>query len=338
MKSLVFLSIFVLIASITLGTMTQDVYAQDDTRILLQIAKNAQDQINNQISTNASDQIKALFDEGTQKVISLEHTIKNDDTDSDSAKEHFLSAMKIFTKISRELETSENTLQTDTDSIQVMAKNPSNDLKRLQVYVNNLKTIADKHRINIDFSLQDNLFLKAKQQINDRQFILALETIDTIKESIVEVNKKLRAESSVQASERAQKYAQKYLEQLDRLIQNAKNQGVEDTVIEQLELSKQNLTLAQHPSEIIKEIRKILLIKDKYELTNIDVLESKVLQVEKTLSRLSVVENIDQDALSDARATVKNIKTQLFEGEFDVADVNLTNLVQQLEHIKNSIS
>ena len=336
MKSLLSLSIFVLIASIIFGTMTQDVYAQDDTRILLKIAKNAQDQINNQISVNSSDQIKTLFDEGTQKVISLDQAIKNDDTDS--AKEHFLSAMKIFTKISRELETSENTLQTETDSIQIMAKNPSNDLKRLQVYVNNLKTIADKHRISIDFSVQDNLFLKAKQQINDRQFILAIETIDTIKESIVEVNKKLREESSVQASERAQKYAQKYLEQLDRLIQNAKNQGVEDTVIEQLELSKQNLTLAQHPSEIIKEIRKILLIKDKYELTNIDVLESKVLQIEKTLSRLSTLENIDQDALSDARTTLKNIKSHLFEGEFDVADVNLTNLAQQLENIKNSIS
>ena len=336
MKSLLSLSIFVLIASITLGTMPQDVYAQDDTRILLKIAKNAQDQINNQISTNSSDQIKTLFDEGTQKVISLDHAIKNDDTDS--AKEHFLSAMKIFTKISRELETSENTLQTETDSIHIMAKNPSNDLKRLQVYVNNLKTIADKHRINIDFSVQDNLFLKAKQQINDRQFILALETIDTIKESIVEVNKKLRDESSIQASERAQKYAQKYLEQLDRLIQNAKNQGVEDTVIEQLELSKENLSLAQNPSEIIKEIRKILLIKDKYELTSIDVLESKVLQIEKTLSRLSAVENLDQDALSDARTTLKNIKTQLFEGKFNVADVNLTNLAQQLENIKNSIS
>ena len=336
MKSLVFLSIFVLIAGVALGTITPDVYAQDDTRILLKIAKNAQDQINNQISTNPSDQIKKLFDEGTQKIISLEQAIKNDDTDS--AKEHFLSAMKIFTKISRELETSENTLQTETDSVQVMAKNPSNDLKRLQVYLNNLKTIADKHRINIDFSVQDNLFLKAKQQINDHQFILALETIDTIKESIVEVNKKLREESSVQASERAQKYAQKYLEKLDRLIQNAKNQGVEDIVIEELELSKQNLTLAQHPSEIIKEIRKILLIKEKYELTSIDVLESKVLQIEKTLSRLSALENIDQDALSDARATLKNIKTHLFEGKFDVADVTLTNLAKQLETIKNSIS
>ncbi len=336
MKSLAFLSIFVLITSIALATMTHDVYAQDDTRILLKIAKNAQDQINNQISTNSPDQIKTLFDEGRQKIISLEQAIKNEDTDS--AKEHFLSAMKIFTKISRELETSESTLQTETDSIQVTTKNPSNDLKRLQVYVNNLKTIADKHRIDIDFSVQDDLFLKAKQQINDHQFILALETIVTIKESIIEVNKTLREESSVQASERAQKYAQKYLEQLDRLIQNAKNQGVEDTVIEQLELSQQNLTLAQHPSEIIKEIRKILLIKDKYELTNIDVLESKVLQIEKTLSRLSTVEDIDQDALSDARTMLKDIKTHLFEGKFDVADVNLTNLAKQLKDIKNSIS
>ena len=98
MKSLVFFSIVVLITSIALVAITPNVYAQDDTRILLKIAKNAQDQINNQISTNSPDQIKILFDEGRQKVISLEQAIKNEDTDS--AKEYFLSAMKIFTKSS----------------------------------------------------------------------------------------------------------------------------------------------------------------------------------------------------------------------------------------------
>ncbi len=63
-----------------------------------------------------------------------------------------------------------------------------------------------------------------------------------------------------------------------------------------------------------------------------------MLQIEKTLSRLSTVEDIDQDALSDARTMLKDIKTHLFEGKFDVADVNLTNLAKQLKDIKNSIS
>ena len=90
--------------------------------------------------------------------------------------------------------------------------------------------------------------------------------------------------------------------------------------------------------KLLKKLGKILLIKDKYELTSIDVLESKVIQIEKTLSRLSTLENIDQDALSDARDVLKNIKTHLFEGKFDVADVTLTNLAKQLENIKNSNS
>ena len=144
------------------------------------------------------------------------------------------------------------------------------------------------------------MFEKTEQQISNHQFIIAQETLDTIRESLIEVNKKIREESSIQESQRALEYAQKYLEQLDRLIENAKKQGISVEVIEQLETSKQNLASAQIPSEIIKEIRKILLIKDKYALTNNDLLESKILEIEKTLSRLSQINDVDPDTLHDA--------------------------------------
>lgn len=335
MKSLVFFSLFILTIGMIMGNTTNNAYAQDDIGILLKITKHTQEQISNQISINSSDRIHALFGNGTDEITALEQSVQNNDVDS--AKKHFLSAMKLFTEISRELELSDNLSQTKLDSTKITVKDPSNDLQRLQDYVDNLKIITSNHNVTIDFSEQDELFDKAEQQISNHQFIIAHETLDTIRETLVEVNKKIREESSIQESQRALEYAQKYLEQLDRLIENAKKQGISVEAIEQLETSKQSLASAQIPSEIIKEIRKILLIKDKYALTNNDLLESKILEIEKTLTRLSQVNGIDPDALYGAENSLQNIKTHVQEGELDMADLQLINLTKQLEEIEYSI-
>ena len=65
-----------------------------------------------------------------------------------------------------------------------------------------------------------------------------------------------------------------------------KNSGVSDEIIEKLENAKENLHLQKILTEIIKEIRKIMSIKKQFELTKNDIIESRVLQVEKTISRL----------------------------------------------------
>ena len=339
MKILTTFGLLILVASMVLGGMTsnvsaQDSSAQDSSAVLLKIAKRTQNQIQNQISADSSDKIKMLFREGTEKVNALEESLRNND--NSSAKEYFLSAMKIFTEISRELTTPNTASQAATDSVKSAVKDPSNDLKRLQVYVNSLKTIAKKYNTSIDSEL-DELFTKARQQITDHQFASATETLHKIKETIVEVNKELRQEASKQESQRAKEYAQRYLEQLDRLIENAKKQNVDNEIIEKLETAKENLSLADNPSKIVEEIRKIMNIKDQFKLTALDRVESRVLQVEQTLSRLSQVDGVDQDDLSDARTVLQSIKGHLSEGESDKANQLLRDLAKQLQEIKNSL-
>ena len=153
----------------------------------------------------------------------------------------------------------------------------------------------------------------------------------------MEVNKELREQASETEKERANDYAQKYLEQLDRLIENAKKQGVSDEIIEKLVTAKQNLASADNPKKIVEEIRKIMSIKDQFELTKSDRLESRVLQVEKNLSRLSQVDSVDPDEIADANYTLQSIKRHLFEGEFDTSNELLRNLAKQLQEIKNSL-
>lgn len=336
MNSVVSFALLILVASMAFGGITSSAYAADDS-VILKIAKRAQEQISNQISDDSSDKIKRLFEEGTQQVEYLEKSLRSDDVSA--AKEHFLSAMKIFKEISRHLTTSVSDVasQDETSSERDTAKNPSNDLQRLQSYVNNLKTIAKKHDASIDFSKLDESFSKARQQISDHQFAQALDTIREIKETIVDVNKELREKASKQESQRAKVYAQKYLEQLDRLIENAKKQGVSDEIIKKLESAKEDLSSIDDPRQIIEEIRKIISLKDQFELTKNDRLESRILQVEKTLSRLSQVDGVDEEDLLDARDTLRSIKQNLNDGEFETANEQLRDLAKQLAEIKKSL-
>jgi len=247
--------------------------------------------------------------------------------------------MKIFKEISRHLTTSVSDVasQDESSSVRDTVENPSSDLQRLQSYVDNLETIAKKHDASIDFFELDELFTKARQQIGDHQFAQALDTIHEIKETIVDVNKELREKASKQESQRAKVYAQKYLEQLDRLIENAKKQGVSDDIIKKLVSAKENLSSIDDPRQIIEEIRKIMSLKDQFELTKNDRLESRILQVEKTLSRLSQVDEVGEADLLDARDTLQSIKQNLNNGEFETANEQLRDLAKQLAEIKNSL-
>ena len=338
MKNITTYALLILVSSIALGGMTSNVSAsEDDPAILLKIAKRAQEQIHNQITEDSSDKIKKLFEKGTQQVDSLEKSLRSDDIAS--AKENFLSAMKIFKEISKHLTSSvsDTAPQAETTSLRDNVQDPSNDLQRLQAYVNTLKTIAKKHNASIDFSELDNLFTKARQQITDHQFTQALDTVHEIKETIVDVNKELREKASKQESQRAKEYAQKYLEQLDRLIENAKKQGVSDEIIEKLESARENLSSTDNPRQIIEEIRKIMSLKDQFDLTKHDRLESRILQVEKTLSRLSQVDEVDESAMSDAKNLLDDIKENLRDGEFETANELLRDLAKQLAEIKKSL-
>ena len=339
MKTVTTFALLILVASMALGGMTSNVSAAEDPAILLKIAKRAQDQIQNQISNDSSDKIKSLFEEGSEQVGALEKSLRSDDISS--AKEHFLSAMKIFKEISRHITSSDrisdSAPQTESASVRDTVRDPSNDLQRLQSYVNSLKTIAKKHDASIDFSELDELFKQTRQQISDKQFSQAIDTIHKIKETVVDVNKELREKASKQESQRAKEYAQKYLEQLDRLIENAKKQGVSDEIIERLESARENLSSTDNPRQIIEEIRKIMSLKDQFDLTKHDRLESRILQVEKSLSRLSQVDGVVPDDISDARDTLENIKQNLKDGEFETANELLRDLAKQLAKIKNSL-
>jgi flagellin-specific chaperone FliS len=322
--------LLVLVSSIILCGMINTAHAQTDPTILLKIAKQAQEQLQNQINQKSSEEIDLLFTEGIQQVQSLEKSLTDDDITS--AKEHFLHAMKIFKQISQQLTNNQHS-QTETIPIDTLTQDLSINLLRIQDYVENLRAIAQKYNASIDFSKLDELFVTAKNQIVNNQTGNALQTIHEIKQIILDINYKLRQYASQQEQSSAIEYAQKYLEQLDRLIDYAKEQKVSDDIIQKLEAAREDLSSTTDPNEIIKQIRKIISIKEQFELTKNDPLESRVLYVEKLLLKLSHSDKISKLDLENAKQTLQNIKHRLFAGEYEIASELLDSLdgLEQLQ-------
>jgi hypothetical protein len=332
MKKITSFVLLILVSSMILSGMTNTAQAQTDPSILLKIAKHAQKQLESQINQDSSDKTKQLFKEGIQQINALEESLRNNDTDS--AKKYFLSAMKIFKEISHQLTNSQSS-QAEMATLKTTVEDPSADLLRMQEYVDNLKTIAKKYNTSIDFSELDDLFVTAKKQIIDKQFDDALQTISKIKQITMDFNNEIREHASQQEQSRAKEYAQKYLEQLDRLIENAKNQGLSEDIIQKLETARENLSSATDPHEIIKQIRKIISIKEQFELTKNDRLESRVMQVEKILLKLSNSDKLSQTDLEEAKKTLQTIKRHLAQGEFETANELLRSLVTLLEQFRD---
>jgi len=302
---------------------------QKETVFLL---KQAQKQLENQINQDSSDKTKQLFREGTQQIKALEESLTNNDVDL--AKKQFLSAMRIFKEISQQL-TNNKSPKAEMATLKATTEDPSADLLRMQEYVDNLKTIAKKYSTLIDFSDLDDLFVTARKQITNKQFDDALQTIDKIKQITADFNNKIREYASQQEQSRANTYAQQYLEQLDRLIENAKNQGLSEDIIQRLESARENLSSTTDPHEIIKQIRKIISIKEQFELTKNDRLESRVMQVEKTLLKLSNSDKLSQTDLQNAKKSLQTIKRQLAQGEFETANELLRSLATFLEQFQD---
>ena len=331
MKKILSFVLLILVSSMILGG-TNPAQAQTDPYILLKIAKHAQKQLENQINQGSSDKIKQLFKDGAQQIKALEESLKNNEIDL--AKQHFLSAMRIFKEVSQQLSINQSS-PAEIATLKATAEDPSADLLRMQNYVDNLKIIAKKYNTSVNFSDIDNLFVTAKKQIIDRQFDDALQTISKIKQITMDFNSKIREYASQQEQSRAKEYAQKYLEQLDRLIENAKNKGLSEDIIQKLETARENLSSATNPHEIIKQVREIISIKEQFELTKNDRLESRVMQIEKILFTLSNSDKLSQSDLEDAKKTLQTIKHHLSQGEFETANELLRSLATLLEQFQD---
>lgn len=332
MKAITSFGLLALVVSMVFSGIPISVGAQTDPNILLKIASQAQKQIETQISNQqVSDEAHKLFEEGSAEVDSLKDSLENDDISS--ARNHFLSAMKIFKKTSQMI-LERPTIEAIT-SVSNTEHNLSSVLERAVKFLSKLKAIAKKHDSGIDFSEIERLISITKSNIHDGNFDEAKKNIDQIKRLISDVKTTLDAQANESKTARAKDFAQKHLEKLANLIEEAKKQGYSQEIIIKLEDAYKELSTTSDPHKIAEHVRKIISIKDQFELTKVDRIESRISQMEQKLERLSQVEGIDPSQIQEAERILSEAKNLLSDGNNDEALNLLRTLGKLVENLES---
>lgn len=265
MKKIASLGLLVLIASMIFSNIPISVEAQADPSILLKIALKAKHLVEQRISTDASEEANRLFIQASNEIDLLTESLENGDISS--ARQHFLSAMQIFKKITQIASSERSTYEASRNS----TPHPNLfSLERLEKHISNLKTIAQRQNVEIDFTEIDQLIETAKNNIHNGNFDQANDNINQIKRLILDITKTLHEHANQSKSDRLRLYVQKYLGQIkNKLDQLTDIEGIDVSLLEEAKLlfselkeslSKKNidesLKLLRNLSDLIKKLEK----------------------------------------------------------------------------------
>ena len=329
-----FFGFFLLIVTIMLGYIPNQAQASVEAESLLRIASQAHEELNTQLNRtdNVPNEIKRLFQQGTDGLDALKEAIGNED--ASSSREHFLSTMEIFKKITYMI-SDQPSAEVSLDAISLRPDHQS-ELERMEKYVVSLKTLTERHGIDIDFTEIDGLFDLAKQQIREEHYDDAKKSIDQVKYQIIDINKILREEAQQKTADRARTFAQQYLERLDKIISEAEELGYPADVVNKLKEAKEKLSESSNPNQINQEIKQILPIKQQFELFKFERIISKANQIEEKLDNISITDEINSSIIEDARSLMIELRIHIEERNYDDAQSILRILTSMLKTLENS--
>jgi len=320
------LALLVLVASMIVGSIPNYVYATSQSDSLIRIATQARDQIKIQLDKieDISDDLQSKFDEGSTQVDFLIQVVEQDD--DATARQHFLFAMKIFNEISRKM--SEQPTPEATLSARP-ASNITNEIDRLERYIDRLKEIATKNNVSYDFSEIDELIISARNAISEGNSDAAYTKTEKIKQATIQVNQALKDKTKQSITERAKTFAGKHLVELDKLITQAQEIGVSQTTLDRLIQARQNLDNASNVGHIIQQVKHIISVTEQYEDTKVQRIKSRINHLE---------ENLDQLSKTSDTSEYEKAKTMLEELKRLVSDNKLEDAIRMLHSLNNLIN
>jgi len=262
-KLLVFFSLF-LIVSMGFVTIPNIIHADSQLDILVKITQNTEEHIKNEIDKMPISQYEevraeggAYYDEGTRETVLLTQAVDNGDTKS--AKQHFVSAMIAFKRISiviSELESQETP--------QIVTSVQSQTIKKYENNIKKLKLISAKLNTDVDFEQLDQLLALAKANIAKGSIEQTKEVLSKISSEGKQIQKLLYEISEQNRIHKAKQFVQKHAERINSLILKAKTFGLEKTAND-LQQSHLQLLQANTTSQIKHQFKIIIIHQQKVE-------------------------------------------------------------------------
>ena len=321
-----------IIASMIFGSLPNHAFADSQSESLIQIALQARDQLRIQLSKSAdsSDELKDLLIKGSAEIELLSEAAKADDVSK--AREHFLSAMKIFREISQKI-TEKQTQEIATAQSQAPI---SNELERLELYVDRLKEIVINNKIDVNFSKIETMIDNAKTA--QRQGNYDDVVLDEIKQETIVIQKSIKEKTSSSTTQKAKSFAQKHLDELDSLISQAREIGVSESTIKRLEEARGNLVEESDVAQIISQVKHIISVTKEFEDTKSERIKSRINQLESKMDRLSNYSGEADYDFDRVKMMMSELKNLVNDKKLDEAIRVLNSLNSLLNEIETSQS
>ena len=285
-KILVF-SLLFLVGSMCFVIIPNTAYADSQLDILVKITQNTKEHIKDDIDklNDVSQRVYDLFDEGTKETALLIQATEKEDTDS--AKQHFISAMIAFKQAS--LAISQNQSQETTQAI---VSDHSPRINKYESNIHKLKIVSTKLNADVDFEQIEQLLTLAKANNAKGSIEQTKEVLDKIASEGKQIQKFLYEISEQKRILKAKQFVQKHAERINSLILQAKTFGLDKTAND-LKQSQIQLLQANTTSQIKQHFRIIIVHQEKVEQieeTNqaeILRLQSLLIPLEKKAQRLA---------------------------------------------------
>jgi len=329
-----------LVSSMIFSSIPVSVYADSQSDSLIRIASQARDQVKIQLSkVDETQETNEKFELGSEHIKLLIEASRNEDIPA--ARQHFLSAMTMFNDIIQQISERTSTSETALSASPSTADTSriAQELDRLERYVSQLKRIAINNEFGLDSSKCDGLIAQARNDLRDGNSDSAISTIQEIKQSITELNQILKEKTREYTTDRAKTLAGKHLEDLDRLIEEAEEMEVSDDTIDRLLEARKNLNSLSDASveQIINEVKRIMSVKQDFEKSRVDRIESRYQDLESKIDRLSSYPS-DIAELDKAKTMYSELRDLVSAGSYNEAIRLLNSLNNLLNEIQNSIN
>ena len=234
MKKLALFTIILLIFGTISPSLSNNAYAQTDPSILLRIAVQADKQIVNQLDNVYGDQIpnnlQILYDKGHAATKSLDESLPDD---IEKAKQDFLLAMNSFMQISRIMSQSSEKVVVKTTS-NISNQKISNELDRLEKYVQKLESISKRHndiaQSKGEFNQVYSLIKEIRDQINIGEN--PSKNINELKILVDSIKNDMRKSAAEKQSNSIKRFFERLIDKIDQKVIEVKNSGVDQNEID----------------------------------------------------------------------------------------------------------
>jgi len=320
MNKLLVFSLLFLVGSMCFVIIPNIAYADSQLDILVKITQNTKEHIKDDIDklNDVSQRVYDLFDDGAKETALLIQAAEKGDTDS--AKQHFISAMIAFKQTS--LAISQNQTQETTQAI---VSDYSPRINKYESNIHKLKIVSAKLNADVDFEQIDQLLTLAKANNAKGSMEQTKEVLDKIASEGKQIQKFLYEISEQNRIHKAKQFVQKHAERINSLILQAKTFGLDKTAVD-LEQSQVQLLQANSTNQIKQQFKIIIIHQQKVEQVK-EVNQTQLLRLQSLLVPLEKkAQNLADDLKENNMADnlLKRAFNLIEETRQDIKDLEYT--------------